>query len=226
LTPKPEGSVLTSPRTRAGSAHKRVAIEHAALEVFLSEGYARASVDRIAAEAGVSKRTLYDYFGDKEHLFLSVLEGALHAHHHEFSALIERTLGGQISTAAALQAALISFGVEFATATAQSRRRTAMIQLITTEATHFPQLVDLWRAAGPEQRALAHRLEELTFAGLLDVEDADEAAAHLGLLTTTLVNQHTLYGITPIEQDVLHGIVTRGVRVFLRAYGVNHAPDP
>lgn len=220
-----EGSVLTSARTRAGSAHKRAAIEHAALELFLRDGYARTSVDRIAADAGVSKRTVYDYFGDKEQLFLSVLETALQAHGHEFSALLERTLGGGITTEAELRAALVRFGVEFATATAQSSYRTAMIQLITAEAAHFPRLVEMWRARGPEQLALARRLQEFAQAGLLDVEDADEAAAHLGLLTTTLVNQRTLYGIAPIDQDVLHGIVTRGVRVFLRAYGIRHAPD-
>lgn len=214
-----EGSVLTSARTRAGSAPKRAAIEHAALELFLRDGFARTSVDRIAADAGVSKRTVYDYFGDKEQLFLSVLEAALQAHGQEFPALLERTLGGEITTEEELRAALVRFGVEFATATAQSRHRTAVIQLITTEAAHFPRLVETWRARSPEQRALAGRLQELARAGLLDVEDADEAAAHLGLLTTTLVNQHTLYGIAPIEQDVLRGIVTRGVRVFLRGYG-------
>ena len=139
--------------------------------------------------------------------------------------MLERTLGGEITTEAELEAALVDFGVEFATATAQSRHRTAMVQLITAEAAHFPRLMEMWRARGPEQGALARRLQELAQAGFLDLEDADEAAAHLGILTTTLVNDRTLYGVAPVEQDVLVGIVTRGVRVFLRAYGIVHAPD-
>jgi AcrR family transcriptional regulator len=216
-----EGGILAAVRaTRSGSAHKRAAIERAALEAFLDDGFARTSVDRVAADAGVSKRTVYDYFGDEEQLFLSVLDQALRAHQEEFSALLARTLDGEIATPADLEPALVDF-VEFATATSQSRHRTAMIQLITTEAAHFPPLREMWHSRGPQQTALAQRLRKFARSGLLDLDDADadEAAAHLGILITTLANERTLYGTAPIEQDVLHGIVTRGVHVFLHGYG-------
>jgi len=42
-------------------------------ELFVSSGYELTSVDAIAARAAVSKRTVYDHFGDKESLFRSVL---------------------------------------------------------------------------------------------------------------------------------------------------------
>ena len=45
------------------------------MRLFLRDGYARTSVDAIAAEAGVSKRTIYNHYGDKESLFLSVVSG-------------------------------------------------------------------------------------------------------------------------------------------------------
>lgn len=54
---------------------KREAILHAAVAVFLREGYARASVEAIADRAGVSKQTVYNHFGDKERLFLAAVEG-------------------------------------------------------------------------------------------------------------------------------------------------------
>ena len=41
--------------------------------LFARDGYERTSVDAIAAEAGVSKRTVYSHYGDKENLFLLVL---------------------------------------------------------------------------------------------------------------------------------------------------------
>ena len=46
----------------------------AALEEFSRYGLGGARVDRIAARAGANKRMLYYYFGNKEELFLAVLE--------------------------------------------------------------------------------------------------------------------------------------------------------
>lgn len=43
-----------------------------ARDVFLSAGFKGASVDDIAAAAGVSKATLYSYFPDKQRLFMEV----------------------------------------------------------------------------------------------------------------------------------------------------------
>ena len=48
---------------------KRAAILQAASDVFLANGYVGASMDDVAARAGVSKQTLYKHFGDKETLF-------------------------------------------------------------------------------------------------------------------------------------------------------------
>lgn len=45
-----------------------------ALEIFTTQGYAAASMDRIAKAAGVSKPTLYSYFQDKEGLFLALVQ--------------------------------------------------------------------------------------------------------------------------------------------------------
>ena len=58
---------------REGAPSKRTAIESAALALFLRDGFARTSVDAVAREAGVSKRTVYDYYGDKQTLFLDVV---------------------------------------------------------------------------------------------------------------------------------------------------------
>jgi AcrR family transcriptional regulator len=52
----------------------RARILSAALEEFARYGLGGARVDRIAARAGANKRMLYYYFGNKEDLFLVVLE--------------------------------------------------------------------------------------------------------------------------------------------------------
>ncbi|MEL6854894.1 MAG: TetR/AcrR family transcriptional regulator, partial [Cyanobacteria bacterium J06607_13] len=54
-------------------SEKAIAILSGALEVFSSQGYAAASMDRIARAANVSKPTLYKYFQDKEGLFFALM---------------------------------------------------------------------------------------------------------------------------------------------------------
>ena len=53
---------------------KRAAILDAAVAEFRDAGYEATSMDRIAASAGVSKRTVYNHFPSKEALFTRILE--------------------------------------------------------------------------------------------------------------------------------------------------------
>lgn len=57
-------------------ARKRVAIIDAATRAFLLEGYSGSSVNRIADSAGVSIKTLYRHFDDKDDLFVAVIQAA------------------------------------------------------------------------------------------------------------------------------------------------------
>ncbi|MDT9000682.1 TetR/AcrR family transcriptional regulator [Paucibacter sp. APW11] len=72
---RPEQIQDDSP-TQAGlrlSDRKRQAIVRAAVEEFRSQGFARTSMDGVAAAAGVSKRTVYNHFPSKEELFAEIL---------------------------------------------------------------------------------------------------------------------------------------------------------
>jgi TetR/AcrR family transcriptional regulator of autoinduction and epiphytic fitness len=53
---------------------KRAAILDAAVSEFRQSGYEATSMDRIAASAGVSKRTVYNHFPSKEVLFAQILQ--------------------------------------------------------------------------------------------------------------------------------------------------------
>ncbi len=57
-------------------ARKRALIVDAALKAFLEAGYAEASVNHIAAVAGVSIKTLYRHFESKDELFSAVMQAA------------------------------------------------------------------------------------------------------------------------------------------------------
>lgn len=56
---------------------KRAAILDAAIAEFRASGYEATSMDRIAARAGVSKRTVYNHFPGKDALFVRILETML-----------------------------------------------------------------------------------------------------------------------------------------------------
>ena len=200
---------------RQGSPAKRAAIVRAALEVFVREGYARAGVDAIAAAAGVSKRTIYDYYGDKETLFLAAIGETVQAQNATFADLLDRTLGEVTD----ISAALTAFGRAFATAVARSPERAAVLRLMIAEASHFPQLVEPAPEERPVQRALADRLAALGEQGLLRVPDPLEAAEFLGLLVTGRVNHRSWYGAVRLSDAEIDRLVAGGVAVFLRAYG-------
>ena len=53
---------------------KGAAILEAAKRMFTLHGYERVSMDQIAAEAGVSKLTVYSHFGDKDALFAAAVK--------------------------------------------------------------------------------------------------------------------------------------------------------
>ena len=65
--------VATSEELGPRAAAKRDQILAGARRVFLRDGFAAASTDAIAAEAKVSKRTLYVYYPSKEELFAGVM---------------------------------------------------------------------------------------------------------------------------------------------------------
>ena len=59
------------------SEETRIKIIEAAIKLFSNNGYNKASVDDICAEAGISKGAFYHHFKSKQELFLALLDGWL-----------------------------------------------------------------------------------------------------------------------------------------------------
>lgn len=68
----PPTQTLEAPKDRL-TDRKRQAIIDAAIDEFRANGFGATSMDRVAATAGVSKRTVYNHFPSKEALFAEIL---------------------------------------------------------------------------------------------------------------------------------------------------------
>jgi AcrR family transcriptional regulator len=83
----------TKEQNEAIRAEKRQLIMDTSLQLFAEEGYATASIERIAKQAGISKGLMYNYFKSKEDLLQSVMSGLV----AEFTDIIDPDHDGIIT---------------------------------------------------------------------------------------------------------------------------------
>ncbi|HEY8462875.1 MAG TPA: TetR/AcrR family transcriptional regulator [Bacillota bacterium] len=69
---------------KTGTA-RRLEILDAAMSLFSQKGFERTTVDEIASRAKIAKGTVYLYFKNKEHIFLSIIEKGLIDLHNLFA---------------------------------------------------------------------------------------------------------------------------------------------
>jgi AcrR family transcriptional regulator len=203
-------------RAVGGAGPKGEAIAQAALRLFLRDGYERTSVDAIAAEAGVSKRTIYNRYGDKENLFLSVLRETYAAMMATFRGIAGAHLGE--TEAADVQQDLTALILQTALTLTTAPDRIALVRLIMAEAPYFPALIRTETGSQTMHGIVAPLLARLAGAGRLAITDPSEAAEHLIALTLNQINSRTLFGVVPISDAEIKRIVTSGVAAFVRAY--------
>ncbi|RAZ76941.1 TetR/AcrR family transcriptional regulator [Mesorhizobium atlanticum] len=212
-----------SPDTFPPRSHeaKRVSVVDAAASVFCREGYAGANIDLIAAEAGVSRQTVYNHHGDKEKLFVAVVRD-----------LTERCNAGIFATIASfpdqpgdLEADLIAFAVRMNRNCICNRDGRFLRKLIQAEGERYPELFAEWREQGPGRTwsALAARFARLAFAGHLSIGDPDVAARQFLALVNAELQITFMLGGTPTEEEVLRS-ATNGVRTFLSAFARKKSP--
>jgi TetR/AcrR family transcriptional regulator, mexJK operon transcriptional repressor len=206
-----------------GSGPKGEAIAQAALRLFISDGYERTSVDAIAAEAGVSKRTIYNRYGDKRNLLMSVMKDAYATVLSAFAAIMDAHLDNMTD----LEQDLTAFAREAAFTVIRRPERAALIRLMMTEAPHFPELLRLEMGPLTIIQGLTRHLSALAPVWGLDITEPREAAEQLFALTFGRINNRTMFGTMPIGDEEIERIVGNGIRLFVRAYRSPAGPrDP
>ena len=180
---------------------KRAVIVGAAMEAFLDAGYAEASVNQIAADAGVSIKTLYRHFESKDDLFSAVMQAACGNIGDEGGAEPPPPWYDEPPATALAMA-----GEEYLSH-ALSREQLALYQVVTRDSRRFPEVgrryqeevvggaaakfggyLDLW--AGREGWTIRDKTAaSQAFAGLLKAGVFDEALQGLHTPTPSEVTE-------------------------------------
>ena len=153
---------------------KREQIVAGARLVFLRDGFAGASTDAIAAEAGVSKRTLYSYYPGKEELFADVLRRlTIDNPHTQVLAMVEETDPGDFGE---LRETLVGLAGRVASIM-MDPDYLALLRIIIADTHRFPQLGEIYRSTVPERgfRIFLALMERVGERGIIDVPDTEVA---------------------------------------------------
>ncbi|WP_323746865.1 TetR/AcrR family transcriptional regulator [Catenulispora pinisilvae] len=203
---------------------KEAAIASASCGVFGREGYARASIDALAAEADISTRTLYNYFpGGKAQLFQAVVTWTSaevrDAQIARISSLLDPARPPRPED---LERDLVALAHALVRLMTDYPDHFALVRHIHAEADHVPpEVLQAWKEAGPGPviRAFAKAMTGLADAGLIDVHgDAAMASTHFMALASHAIVQSTHYGVVPLPEAETDHVIKGGVAAFLRAY--------
>ncbi|CAI8798813.1 TetR/AcrR family transcriptional regulator [Pseudomonas sp. YuFO20] len=191
---------------------KRQAILDAAKTLFLTKGYANTSMDAVAAQAGVSKLTVYSHFNDKETLFSAAVV-----------AKCEEQLPSlffELPEGVAVQTVLLNIARGFHQLI-NSDESVNLHRLIMALGSQDPKLSLIFFEAGPQR--MLHGMERLLArideSGVLSIDKPRNAAEHFFCLLKGAANFRLLYGCgEPLTGDAAESHVQEVVGLFMRAY--------
>jgi len=204
---------LSGKETRRLAKQQRIL--EAALVEFAKNGFSGASMQAIAERAGVSKPTLYQYFGNKQ----SLLAAVLNVGKSELLAPLQDTEGKP----------LVDVLWQFSWTYADFVLRPDMLslaRLIIGEAERLPDVARDYQNQGP-QKALLGTIAFLLAQrgrGALQFQDAELAAQNLWSLILSAPREHCLHHPQDRpSQAELKRYILNGLGVFLRAYSTDVA---
>jgi AcrR family transcriptional regulator len=175
-------------RPRRGTEIARtVALINAATRVFLREGYGLASIDKVAAEAGVSTRTIYERYKNKADLLGAVIGRLL----DRMSTVLSTLDLNRLEPKAALR--LIA---EIITDRARDPDAVALFRIVATEAHRFPELASKMRENNKlcVDNVVAGYLRAQARRGLLNLADPDRAATLFLQMICSELHDRLLFG--------------------------------
>lgn len=195
------------------SGSKRRQILAGARDAFAELGFERASVDLIAARAGVSKATVYNHFRDKGALFVACFSEESDAMREELRASLGDPAGD-------IDVALQRLG-EKLIAVLVSPPVLSLYRHTIAEVARFPEIGKTLFERGPEiiYEIVAVYLRRWHDKGALLIDDPRSAAVQFTMLCQADVVPRAHLGVERPSKEATREAVRRAVRTFLRAYG-------
>ncbi|HEX2595885.1 MAG TPA: TetR/AcrR family transcriptional regulator [Luteimonas sp.] len=196
---------------RPKDLEKGAAILEAAKRLFIAQGFDGTSMDQIAAEAGVSKLTVYSHFGDKETLFAAAAK-----------AYCEQQLPTSMFEAhpeVPLRERLLQIARAFFAMVSSPEAVAAHRILCTPQMAESPIPQMFWEA-GPRrvQDAFATLLRMRMAAGELQVDDVARASSQFFTLLKGEPHAQMVFGCGGHGGADTEAHLVATVDLFLRAY--------
>ncbi len=196
---------------RPKDLEKRAAILDAAKRLFPKHGYEGTSMDAIAAEAGVSKLTVYSHFGDKDSLFVEAVRCKCE----------ERLSSGMFAVEPGVPVRQQLLGIARAFfALITSDEAIGMHRTLVASAQQSPKLAQPFWEAGPAQvqRGFAALLQAKVEAHELDIPDTRRAATQFFALLKGECHARMEFGCCNFGEREIEEHLNATVDMFLRAY--------
>lgn len=196
---------------RRGVDRRTADLLEAAASVFLERGYDGASMEQVASQAGVTRKTVYNHFSSREDLFAAVVNSlcerigvALDDAEHRGGSVEERLTGFCLAIVDRL---MTTPGLE-------------IYRLIVSIAPRFPALAETLRDASDATitAALARRLDDEVARGSLTIPDARRAAYILIAIATGPVQRTALGEPLSAESADIDAYVREAVEMFCTHY--------
>jgi len=177
-------------------------------------------MDQIAADAAVSKPTVYKHFEDKEQLFREIVLGVTGNSEAIIADLTSVLRSDDVHSIADLQTVLTDLARRYIDGVLRPNVL-ALRRLVVSEAERFPDLARIYYEQAPSRGidVIADALRTYEERGLLAMDDARLAAAHLAYLVLGIPQDRAQFcpeeRPSPAERDRL---ASEAVRVFLAGY--------
>lgn len=187
-------------------ARKRASILDAAQRQFLVNGFGSTSMDAVAEDAGVSVKTIYRHFDNKEELFVAAARMVCEARADRFDEIStwppERCLP-------AYAQALID--------TLLDQRELALFRVVIAEGENFPELLKMFERCVIQYRReiLARYLDERSKIGDVHVKDPMAAATLFTAMLSGAVMEGALVSSNKLSLEEGKMFATRAADAFV-----------